>query len=1022
MNKKHTEIKFEDALEHQLLSPEGGFERGIAAQFDKTRAMDTVLLIGFIKATQATHWQALQAIHGERVEKVILDDLEKEINGKGLLNVLRHGFKCFGRTLHIAYFTPNNRMNPQTLADYRHNRLTITRQLHYSAKDPQKSLDTVLSLNGLPVVTLELKNPMSGQTAFQAIHQYQHDRDPRELLFAFKKRALVHFAVDPDLAFMTTQLAGPKTFFLPFNLGHNNGAGNPPASNGGYKTAYLWDEVLQRDSLLDILGRFMHLQELEKKVVTAKAIKTERKESLIFPRYHQLDVVRQLVADTQNKGAGHNYLIQHSAGSGKSNSIAWLAHRLSVLHDADDQKIFASVIVVTDRLVLDQQLQKTIYQFEHKQGVVKKIEEDTRQLVNALATNTPIIVTTQQKFPFVAETLEKINKDRENGLQLAIDTRGKRFAVIVDEAHSSQSGDNVAELKHVLNKSGIQEAIPVYQAERGTDESEEVIEAMLKRGRQPNLSFFAFTATPKYKTKKLFDAPGKTGEPPFHLYAMRQAIEEGFILDVLKNYIHYEAYAKLVQTCEDDPLVKRRRTAKELARFLGLHPTNIEQKTEVMVEHFRTHVRHKIGGKAKAMVVTQSRLHAVRYKQAFDKYIKDKGYADIKSLVAFSGTVDDPKLPDRHYTEVGMNNGIKEKELPDKFDSDDYQVLLVAEKYQTGFDQPLLHTMYVDKLLSGIQAVQTLSRLNRTCAGKENTFILDFVNKAEDIFISFKPYYENTPVDPLVDPHHLYELQDNLIEVSVFFATEVHEFAAIYFKPRLKETVHDHGKMNGVLDLAVERFKELPDAQQDDFKGKCVSFRNLYSFLAQIIPYQDSDLEKLYIYLRFLLKKLPRRKAEEAFPVEDEVNLSYYRLQKISEGQIDLTPKEAKPLKGPNDVGTGKADEDVPLSQLIDLLNERFGTEFTPADQLFFDQLSKEALQDTQLQQAAHVNTIDDFKYLFDKAFEGLVIDRMEGNADIFNKLMGDDDFRTLVTDNLLHQVYNAFKANISQTNNPSKQ
>jgi type I restriction enzyme, R subunit len=1022
MNKKHTEIKFEDALEHQLLRPEGGFERGIATQFDKTRAMDTEILIDFIKTTQEKHWSALQAIHQERVEMVILDDLEKEINAKGLLNVLRHGFKCFGRALHVAYFTPNNRMNPETLADYKKNRLTVTRQLHYSEKEPKKSLDTVLSLNGLPVATIELKNPMSGQTAAQAIHQYKHDRDPQEPIFAFKKRALVHFAVDPDQVFMTTRLAGQKTFFLPFNLGNNNGSGNPPAGDGGYKTAYLWNEVLQRDSLLDILGRFMHLQETEKKIVTVKGIKTERKEAMIFPRYHQLDVVRQLVDDTQSKGTGHNYLIQHSAGSGKSNSIAWLAHRLSVLHDAQDQKIFDSVIVVTDRLVLDQQLQKTIYQFEHKQGVVKKIDEDTRQLVNALASGTPIIITTQQKFPFVAETLEKINKDRENSLQLAIDTHGKRFAVIVDEAHSSQSGENVAELKHVLNKSGITEAIPVYQAESGKDESEEVIEAMLKRGRQPNLSFFAFTATPKYKTKKLFDAPGKTGESPFHLYSMRQAIEEGFILDVLKNYIHYAAYAKLIQTCEDDPLVKRKRTAKELARFLSLHPANIEQKTEVIIEHFRTHVRHKIGGKAKAMVVTESRLHAVRYKQAFDKYIKEKGYADIRSLVAFSGTVYDSKFPGQSFTEVGMNQGIKEKELPDKFASDDYQVLLVAEKYQTGFDQPLLHTMYVDKRLSGIQAVQTLSRLNRTCAGKEDTFILDFVNKAEEIFASFKPYYEVTPVDPLADPHHLYELQHNLLEPAIFFEVEVNDFAAVYFKPRLKETVHDHAKMNGVLDLAVERFKALPQPEQEDFKSRCVSFRNLYGFLAQIIPYQDSDLEKLYIYLRFLLTKLPRRKADDFFSVEDDVKLSYYRLQKISEGQIDLTPKEAKSLKAPGDVGTGKPDEEVQLSQLIDLLNERFGTDFTSADQLFFDQISQEAMQDEHLQQAARVNTMDDFKYLFDKAFEGIVIDRMDGNTEIFNKLMDDDDFRTLVAENLLHQVYNAFKANISQTGRPSNQ
>lgn len=1006
MTKKHTEARFEDALEYELIN-NGGYQKGSAAQFDKTRAMDTVALIDFIKTTQAKHWQALQAIHHERVEKIVLDELEKEINSKGLLTVLRHGFKCFGRKLRVAYFAPNNLMNPDTLRDYQSNKLTVTRQLHYSEKTPLKSLDTVLFLNGLPVVTIELKNPLSGQTVVNAIKQYKTDRDPHELIFAFKKRALVHFAVDPDSVFMTTQLAGSKTFFLPFNLGHNNGAGNPPANDGGYKTAYLWREVLQRDSLLDILGRFVHLQESEKKIVTASGIKTEHKQSLIFPRYHQLDVVRQLVSDTQHKGAGHNYLIQHSAGSGKSNSIAWLAHRLSVLHDAQDQKIYDSVIVVTDRRVLDSQLQKTIYQFEHKQGVVQKIDEDTRQLVQALASNTPIIITTQQKFPFVLESLEKINKDRETLSQLAITTQGKRFAVIVDEAHSSQSGETVADLKHVLNKDGIAQAVAKYQVEQQSDDPEEVIEAMLKRGHQPNISFFAFTATPKYKTEKLFNEVGKTGKPPFHLYAMRQAIEEGFILDVLKNYTHYAAYSKLAQTGEDDPNVKRKRTAKQLARFISLHPTNIEQKTEVMVEHFRNFVRHKIGAKAKAMVVTASRLHAVCYKQAFDNYIKDKGYTDVKSLVAFSGSVPDPKIVGKNYTEVGMNGGIKESELPDKFDSDDYQVLLVAEKYQTGFDQPLLHTMYVDKRLAGIQAVQTLSRLNRICAGKEDTFVLDFVNQPQEIFDAFKPYYENTPVEPLTDPHHLYELQHILLETAVFFESEIDDFTAVYFKNRAKETVHDHAKMNGILDLGVERFKLLNEEKQEDFKSKLVSFRNLYGFLSQVIPYQDSDLEKLYTYLRFLLTKLPKRTIEDYQSVEDEVKLAYYRLQKISEGQIDLTPKEAKPLSAPDDVGTGKPDEELPLSELIDLLNERFGTEFTKADQLFFDQISQQAMQDEHLQQAAAANTVDDFKYVFDKAFEAIVIDRMEGNSDIFNKLMGNDDFKKLVTDNLLHQIYN---------------
>ena len=659
--------------------------------------------------------------------------------------------------------------------------------------------------------------------------------------------------------------------------------------------------------------------------------------------------------------------------------------------------------------MLDQQLQNTIYQFEHKQGVVQKIDEDTKQLVQALTTGTPIIITTLQKFPFIAETLEKLNKDRSDDDDvIALTTKGKRFAVIVDEAHSSQSGESAMEVKGILNADGVAEEVKKYMADNDDpDAMEYAVREMLKRGRQPNLSFFAFTATPKYKTKHVFDEPGPNGKAPFHHYTMRQAIEEKFILDVLKNYTTYEAYFRIAQSAEEDPNVERKKAARALARFLTLHPHNLAQKTEVMVEHFCTHVQHKIGGRAKAMVVTDSRLHAVRYKQAFDKYIKANGYKDIKTLVAFSGIVEDPDFKGKTWTEVGMNNGIKETELPEKFDTQEYQVLLVAEKYQTGFDQPQLHTMYVDKKLSGIQAVQTLSRLNRTCAGKEDTFILDFRNKPEEIYEAFKPFYELTPVDELIDAQHLYRLQNQIDETGIIFEEEINSFCSIYFKPRRKETVHDHEKMNGVLDKAVERYKSLEEDQQEELKGLFVNFRNMYGFLSQVIPYQDSDLEKLYTYLRFLLTKLPRRSSGPAYHLEDEVELQYYRLQKISEGQIDLKGGSVNPLKGPTDVGTGNSvDEEIKLSELIDLLNERFGTEFTQADQLFFDQIQEEAVADEGLRQAASVNTMDDFRYVFSKAFEGLVIERMEGNEEIFSKLMSDEEFRRLASEHLLHKVY----------------
>jgi len=1016
--KKHTELKLEDAIVADLISGGGwvfvDYNKGATAgRYDKGRAVDPALVLDFIQTTQSKMWTRLITIHGTQTHQVLLDHLVKELEIKGTLKVLRQGFKCYGLKFRPAIFAPNNRMNPDTLAVYEKNVLSVTRQLYYSDSN-SNSLDLVLFLNGLPIATVELKNPLSGQTVEDAKRQYKKDRDHREIIFDFKKRALVHFAVDQDQAFMTTRLSGNFTHFLPFNLGDHGHSGNPTAKDGGYRTAYLWREVWQRDSFLDILGRFMHLQVEEKRVLTDEGIRKITKETMIFPRYHQLDCVRKLVKHAKLNGAGSNYLVQHSAGSGKSNSIAWVAHRLSSLHDDNDKKIFDSVIVVTDRRVLDQQLQNTIYQFEHKQGVVQKIDEDTRQLVQALANGTPIIVTTLQKFPFITETLEKLRKEDHPGI--SISTKDKRFAVIVDEAHSSQSGESAMELKGVLNADQLQEQAAAYAAEHGLDEDDDadqlagVVREMMKRGKQPNLSFFAFTATPKYKTKKVFDEPGPTGDSPFHLYTMRQAIEEKFILDVLKNYTNFETYFRLVQVGDDDMHVKRKKAARALARTLTFHAVNLRTKTEVMVEHFRTHVKHKLGGRAKAMVVTDSRLHAVRYKRTFDKYIKEKGYSDIKTLVAFSGVVEDPEAPGKKWTEVSMNGGIKESELPEKFDTYEYQVLLVAEKYQTGFDQPLLHTMYVDKKLTGLHAVQTLSRLNRTCPGKEDTFVLDFRNKPEEIYKAFKPYYEDTPTEPLTTAHHLYRLQDQIDESGLVFYEEVNAFCTVYFKPRRKETVHDHAQMNGILDQAVERFKEFSEEKREEVKTLLVNFRNMYGFLSQVIPYQDSDLERLYTYLRFLLTKLPKRDLGPAYQLEDEIELQYYRLQKISEGQINLATGESRPLKGPSDVGTGQEDQDIRLSELIDILNERFGTDFTQADQLFFDQIQEEAIENEILQKAAVANSKDDFRYVFDKAFDGLVIDRMDGNEEIFAKLMSDSEFRKLASEYMLHKVYQALR------------
>jgi type I restriction enzyme, R subunit len=997
-----SETAFETVIEAQLLAT--GYTAVEGQAFDRERAIFPEEALAFIRATQPQIWGKLEALHGDQTGHRVLEALCKWLDSHGALATLRHGFKCFGKTLRIAFFRPAHGLNPELEARYQANRVGLTRQLHFSPRS-QQSLDVVLSVNGIPVVTLELKNPLTGQTVKHAIRQYRQDRDPREPIFAFTKRSLVHFAVDTEEAHMTTRLAGSSTHFLPFNKGFKGNSGNPPDPDGrNYKTAYLWEEVLQRDSLLDLLARFLHLSVEEK---TSEQGKKIRKESLIFPRYHQLEAVRSLLAAVAREGVGHNYLIENSAGSGKSNTIGWLSHRLSNLHDDLNQRLFDSVIVITDRLVLDRQLQDTIYQFDHRQGVVQKIDEDSRQLAEALQAGVPIIITTLQKFPFVSEQLAKLNEERGQAGQDHLPTR--KYAVIIDEAHSSQSGETATELKGVLGGADLRNKAKQMAEEEEGPALEGVFRAMAKRGRQANISFFAFTATPKYKTFALF---GRDGEA-FHRYTMRQAIDEGFIEDVLKNYVTYKTYYKLLKKAEQDPHVERKKAAKALARFMKLHPHNIAQKTEVMVEHFYLSTRHKIGGHAKAIVVTGSRLEAVRYKQGFDQYIQAKGYP-IRSLVAFSGKVEDDKLANTSYTEVDMNGGIKEKDLPDAFATPEYQVLLVAEKYQTGFDQPLLHTMYVDKRLSGIQAVQTLSRLNRTHPLKDDTFVLDFVNKPEEIQEAFKQYYDGAVMGEEVDPDRLYELKVDLDASGIYLQSEVEEFCRIFFAPKRRQSPGDHKAINAVLDQARARFVQFQakdDEEAELWRGKLQAFSNLYSFLSQVIPYQDSDLEKLYTYLRHLALKLPKRSLGKSYQFDDEIDLNYYRLQKISEGSISLAEGQATPLDGPHEVGTGASrPEQVPLSRLIDLINERFGGELNDADQLFFDQIVETASQSENLEQAAKVNSLDKFRLVFNQALDALFIERMELNEELFTDYMGRPELRDLISDALGEQVYKRFR------------
>jgi type I restriction enzyme R subunit len=984
------EKTFEDAIISSLCE-NGGYVLGDAKSFDKDLAFDKETILKFLYDTQKESWEKLEKYHGDEIRNKLTARIYKELDLRGMLDVLRNGIVDYGVRFNICYFKPENSKNPDLIELYDKNILTVTRQVYYSLKN-SNSLDLLLSINGMPVATMELKNHFTGQNVKNAKKQYMLDRSPKELLFSSKKRALVHFAVDSDEVYLTTKLDGNKTRFLPFNMGFNEGAGNPPNHNG-YKTAYLWENILKKDSWLEIIGRFIHRQKNEVELKN-KTIKTE---NLIFPRYHQLDVVRKLIADVKQKGAGQNYLIQHSAGSGKSNSIAWCAYRLSSLHDNSGNIIFNSVIVITDRKVLDRQLQDTIYQFEHKRGVVDRIDKDSTQLAEAIKKGTPIIITTLQKFPFI---LDKVG-----------DLPDRRYAVIIDEAHSSQGGEASKKMNEVLSVSKKSEAEKLEEAQMKDDgyydEIEDEVENSLKaRGRQENVSFFAFTATPKPKTLEVFGTKkddGRYGE--FHLYSMRQAIEEGFILDVLKNYTTYELSFKLSKAIEEDPKLNKKEATKAISRFVSLHPYNIAQKSEVMIEHFRQVTSKKIGGLAKAMVVTASRLHALRYFNAFKKYIKEKNYNDIRALVAFSGKVIDDIYPDG-VSEAELN-GFGEKELPAKFESDEYQILLVAEKYQTGFDQPLLHTMYVDRKLSGVKAVQTLSRLNRIHAGKDDTFILDFANDRETIFKSFAPYYKTTRLEEETNPNHLYDLKARLDEFSIYWQSEIEQFTQIYFKSKKQLTFREQEKLYAVIQPSVDRYKGLEEDKQDEFKKGLRTWCNIYSYLSQIVPFGDAEFEKFYAFAKLLLTKLPKRNMSERLQLDDEVALEYYRLQKIEDGEIKLDQDDEFTIKGVTEAGLKKdKDDEVSLSEIINILNEKFDTDFTDADRLFFEQIEAELMKDETLQAQAKNNSIDNFKYGFEEIFINKLIDRMEDNQDIFNKILDDDSFGDVVKKWMMKKVY----------------
>ncbi|MFB4165468.1 type I restriction endonuclease subunit R [Alteribacillus sp. JSM 102045] len=990
MSVDYSERGFEENIEHELVR--SGYRQrileGTALHTFQKWAVDQDILFEFLEATQPKALERLKKVYKEKYEYKIMDRLDKELKRRGMIDCLRHGIKDYGVTLRLAYNQPVTDMNRTLVERYEQNIFTVSRQVYYSTEN-RNSIDMMLSLNGLPLIVMELKNQLTGQTVEDSKKQYQDNRSPNELLFQFKRRAVVFFAVDTDEVYMTTQLNKKKTFFLPFNRGNKGGKGNPVVYDD-YRTSYLWKDILQKDSLLDIFFRFVYIQKEDIKDSNGEII--DEKEVVIFPRFHQLDAVRKLEEDVSVHKAGKNYLIQHSAGSGKTNSISWLAHRFAKLHDEDDEAIFDSVIVITDRRVLDKQLQDAVYQLEHKAGMVEKIDEDSNQLARAITNKTKVIITTLQKFPFILDKVGEFNRGT--------------YGIIIDEAHSSQGGKASSAMTALLSNKSLEEAYEESMMEESetTDAEERMLEVIAKSGDQSNISFFAFTATPKAKTVERFGTLQEDGTyAPFHVYSMRQAIEEGFIHDVLENYVTYDTFYKVEKSISEDPEVAKSKASRQIARFVSLHPHNIAQKAEIMVEHFRNVTRHKIDGRAKAMVVTSSRLHAVRYKYAFDRYIKSKGYTDLNTLVAFSGTVEDGG---QSYTEPEINK-MGEKELPDRFHSDDYQVLIVAEKYQTGFDEPLLHTMYVDKPLDGIKAVQTLSRLNRTCEGKDDTFILDFANDPETIQQAFQTYYEVTGLDEVTDPNILYDVQHELDAMQVYTEEELEAVSNLEFSDHPSKNTKIQTKLNSFLDPAVERFKsELNEEQQEQFKSAATKFVRTYSFVLQIGPFSDIDLHKRFVYLSYLLKKLPRKPQDPVY-LSDDVALKYYRNEKVFEGSISLTEEGGQNLNPTQYGGSGsKEEEKERLSSIIDRINERFGTEFTEADKLSRDQLLADMKANETLAERAQNNTKDNFKFSYEKTFMDFVIDRMQQNEKFFMKVLEDSDFKQFLMEDMFDEVY----------------
>lgn len=1004
------EINFEQDIEQYLLS-EGGYQKGTMATYDKKRAIDMLVMIQFIESTQPKQWARYKNIYGDKAEAQLYKVFQHDVSKYGLIHVLRNGIKDRGVGIKFIYFAPASNLNTELVEKYQKNILTETRQFAYSTEN-NNTIDMVLSVNGIPVVALELKNQFTGQTVANAKHQFMYDRDPKEPIFQYNNRVLVCFCVDLEEVAMTTQLKGEKTFFLPFNQG-SNGAGNVgdggnPANPDGYMTSYLWEHVLRRDMLLSVLQRYIS-ELVEKKVSIRNGKKiTEVSAKIIFPRYHQLDVVEKLVADTKQTKDGRNYLLQHSAGSGKSNSIAWLTYRLASLHDMADREKFQSVLVVTDRRVLNSQLQNTILGFEHLEGQIVTISDsdNSSKLKDAINDKKRIIITTLHRFPLIYKELDE--------------HAGKNFAIIVDEAHSSQSGKSAEKLKAALadTDEALKELAEWEEKteEQLRDEMDEMTETLLAQGKHKNLYFYAFTATPKPKTLQTFGVEKADGSfDAYHHYSMRQAIDEGFILDVLKYYTTLETSYEVAKAVSDNPEYDEPPATKAIKAFHDNHEFVLEQKVEVMVETFRSITKNKIGGQAKAMVVSPSRAHAVRYLFLVKDYCKKQGYKDIHPLVAFSGTV---KFNGEEYTESRLNSSddlkISEGALPLYFGSDMFNILIVADKYQTGFDEPLLHTMFVDKKLKGVKAVQTLSRLNRCCIGKSDTYILDFANTTDSIKESFAPFYEDTTLIEGTDVNVVYQYKTDLDKYHLWSTEDEEKVYAIYGKQ--KQGATDLGKLASALKPAMDAFVILEEDHQFEVRSLLRNFIRFYSYMAQIARTFDRELYRSYIFAEFLHRALPKNPRTKV-DLKHQLALINNKLTETFSGAIELKKGEAlKPETG----GTAKKKEEKKdlLANIIEKINLMYAGQFTEADRVIvetiYDKLQKGANKALK-KQASNTDANMFAQNIFPKEFDKIAQSCYMEQMDAFAKLFEDEQFYKRVMSEMAKAMYLNFRNSISK-------